>query len=161
MKRSFSITLALIAAIAVPLCASSGWARGLGVAGLAGAEPMDAGRTVLPPPMRLAWASEGTVSDAIARAITEAVARYEVFTESFQSWLSYTAGLRLPSRCWSQHRLAMYVEVDEEISSACRKAVGQRTGVQALAADGCAKLWGCGRYCRNSVVALARWRTAG
>ncbi len=62
-----------------------------GVAGLAGAEPMEAGRTVLPPPMRLAWASEGTVSDAIARAITEAVARYEVFTESIQSWLSYRA----------------------------------------------------------------------
>ena len=29
MKRSIIITLALIAAIAVPLCASSGWARGL------------------------------------------------------------------------------------------------------------------------------------
>ena len=37
MKRSFIITLTLIAAIAVPLCASSGWARGLGVLGLCGA----------------------------------------------------------------------------------------------------------------------------
>lgn len=36
MKRSFIITLALIAAIAVQLCASSGWARGLGVLGLTG-----------------------------------------------------------------------------------------------------------------------------
>lgn len=36
MKRSLIITLALIAAIAVPLCASSGWARGLGVLGLGG-----------------------------------------------------------------------------------------------------------------------------
>lgn len=34
MKRSIIITLALIAAIAAPLCASSGWARGLGVLGL-------------------------------------------------------------------------------------------------------------------------------
>lgn len=51
---------------------------------------MEAGRTDLPPPRRLAWASEGTVSEAIARAITEAVARYEVFTQCFQSWLSYT-----------------------------------------------------------------------
>ena len=36
MKRSFIITLALIAAIAIPLCASSGWARGLGVLGMCG-----------------------------------------------------------------------------------------------------------------------------
>lgn len=56
---------------------------------MAGALLTEAGRTVLPPLMRLAWASEGTVSDAIAKAITEAVARYEVFTEKFQSWLSY------------------------------------------------------------------------
>ena len=36
MKRSLIITLALIAAIAGPPCASSGWARGLGVLGLGG-----------------------------------------------------------------------------------------------------------------------------
>jgi hypothetical protein len=51
-----------------------------GAAGWAGALPIDAGRTDLLLPMRLAWASEGTVSDAMARAITEAVARNEVFT---------------------------------------------------------------------------------
>lgn len=39
MKRSLIITLALIAAIAVPLCASSGWARGLGVLALGGGAP--------------------------------------------------------------------------------------------------------------------------
>jgi len=33
--------------------------------------------------MRLAWASVGTVSDAMARAITEAVVRNEVFTKVF------------------------------------------------------------------------------
>lgn len=36
MKRSVIITLALIATVAAPLCASSGWARGLGVLGLGG-----------------------------------------------------------------------------------------------------------------------------
>ena len=36
MKRSFITTIALIAAIAVQLCASSGWARGLGVLALGG-----------------------------------------------------------------------------------------------------------------------------
>lgn len=36
MKRSFIITLAMIAAIAAPLCASVGWSRGLGVLGLGG-----------------------------------------------------------------------------------------------------------------------------
>lgn len=36
MKRSFIITLALIAAIAGPPCASSGWARGLGVLAMGG-----------------------------------------------------------------------------------------------------------------------------
>ena len=41
MKRSFIITLALIAAIAVPLCASSGWARGLGVLVAGGAQTLD------------------------------------------------------------------------------------------------------------------------
>lgn len=49
---------------------------------------MLAGRTDLLLPMRLACASEGTVSDAMAMAITEAAARYEVFTGVFQSWLS-------------------------------------------------------------------------
>ena len=34
--RVIALTLALIAAIAVPLCASAGWARGLGVLGLVG-----------------------------------------------------------------------------------------------------------------------------
>lgn len=53
MKRSFIITLALIAAIAVPLCASSGWARGLGVLGLCGGAGAPAcsgnyGNTTLP-----------------------------------------------------------------------------------------------------------------
>lgn len=36
MKRSIIITLSLIASIAVQLCASSGWARGLGVLGMMG-----------------------------------------------------------------------------------------------------------------------------
>ena len=44
---------------------------------------MLAGRTDLLLPMRLACASEGTVSDAMAMAITEAAARYEVFTGVF------------------------------------------------------------------------------
>ena len=35
-RRVIALTLALIAAIAVPLCASSGWAGGLGVLGLGG-----------------------------------------------------------------------------------------------------------------------------
>lgn len=35
-RRAIALTLALIAAIAVPLCVSSGWARGLGVLGLGG-----------------------------------------------------------------------------------------------------------------------------
>ena len=53
MKRSFIITLAMIAAIAVPLCASSGWARGLGVRGLCGGAGAPAcsenyGNTTLP-----------------------------------------------------------------------------------------------------------------
>lgn len=46
MKRSFIITLALIAAIAVPLCASSGWARGLGVLGMMGGGAAAGGYTV-------------------------------------------------------------------------------------------------------------------
>ncbi len=51
-----------------------------GVAGLAGALLMAAGRTDLPPPMRLAWASEGAAKAAIVTAITEAVVRKDVFT---------------------------------------------------------------------------------
>lgn len=35
-RRVIALTIALIAAIAVPLCASSGWARGLGVLALGG-----------------------------------------------------------------------------------------------------------------------------
>ena len=80
---------AVVAAGAVVAVAGLAAAAGATGAGWAGAlEPMLAGRTDLVLPMRLAWASEGKVSDAIAMAITEAVARYEVFTEFVQSWLS-------------------------------------------------------------------------
>lgn len=54
----------------------------LGAAGAAGALPMRAGEMDLPPPpMRLAYASEGAASEATVRAITVAEVRKEVFTE--------------------------------------------------------------------------------
>lgn len=46
MKRSFIVTLALIAAIAAPLYAPSGWARGLGVLAMGGGTPPAAGGVV-------------------------------------------------------------------------------------------------------------------
>ena len=69
------------AVVAVAGLAAAAGATGAGWAGALA--PMLAGRTDLLLPMRLAWASEGKVSEAIAMAITEAVARYEVFTEYF------------------------------------------------------------------------------
>ena len=50
---------------------------------MAGALFMLEGRTDLPPPMRLAWASEGRVKEAMLSAMMEAVAENEVFKRKF------------------------------------------------------------------------------
>src|SRR5256885_16407440 len=58
--------------------------------------------------MRLAWASVGTVSDAMARAITEAVARNEVFTEFFPIMVvMYTVGAGGPAPVGAPHAARM------------------------------------------------------
>ena len=77
---SGAVLTVLLAVLAVAgLAAAVGAA---GVAGLAGAWPIAAGRTDLPPPMRLACARVGAANAAMVTAITEAVVRKEVFTKS-------------------------------------------------------------------------------
>ena len=67
--------------------AAAGGATGAGAAAagaLAGAGADVRGAAFMPPPMRLAWASEGSAKEATARATMERLVRKEAFMESLR-----------------------------------------------------------------------------
>lgn len=91
MRRSIIITIALIAAIAAILCASSGWARGLGVLGLGGGAATPA---VDYSDITFHWGAENSFVTSIPSgggAITGSQNETPTFSSSVKSVGSYSA----------------------------------------------------------------------